>query len=264
MDYLRADDFLLRPLPNHLFQRDNSAWIYDGLSINPMAKPARTAGDDQLPGRLQLPPDVRATPAPTFLYGNDSAVARTGDHRGRRRHRHRQPRRDDRHGRAHHAARHRDPGSQPVRSRLRVDKVIAVELPRARAFMHLDTAHDDGRPRRLQRLPVPARRAALVHPQPRTATGGDFTLEENDDLFAELSPRRSASTRSACCGRRSTRWAPEREQWDDGNNFLAVAPGVILGYERNTTTNRYLTDAGIESSPSSAPSSAAAAAVRGA
>ena len=40
-DTLRADDFLLAPLPNHLFQRDNSCWIYGGVSINPMAKPAR-------------------------------------------------------------------------------------------------------------------------------------------------------------------------------------------------------------------------------
>jgi arginine deiminase len=38
---LRADDFVLPPLPNHLFQRDNSCWIYGGVSINPMAKPAR-------------------------------------------------------------------------------------------------------------------------------------------------------------------------------------------------------------------------------
>ena len=38
----------------------------------------------------------------------------------------------------------------------------------------------------------------------------------------------------------------QREQWDDGNNFLAVAPGVIFGYERNTTTNTYLADEGIE------------------
>ena len=36
-----ADDFLLAPLPNHLFQRDNSCWIYGGVSINPMAKLAR-------------------------------------------------------------------------------------------------------------------------------------------------------------------------------------------------------------------------------
>ncbi len=40
-DMLRADDFVLTPLPNHLFQRDNSCWIYGGVTINPMAKPAR-------------------------------------------------------------------------------------------------------------------------------------------------------------------------------------------------------------------------------
>jgi arginine deiminase len=37
-----------------------------------------------------------------------------------------------------------------------------------------------------------------------------------------------------------------REQWDDGNNFLAVSPGVVIGYERNTVTNRFLADSGIE------------------
>ena len=36
----------------------------------------------------------------------------------------------------------------------------------------------------------------------------------------------------------------EREQWDDGNDFLAVAPGVMFGYERNTTTNTFLRKAG--------------------
>ena len=45
------------------------------------------------------------------------------------------------------------------------------------------------------------------------------------------------------------RRAAEREQWDDGNNFLAVEPGVVLGYERNTTTNRYLEEHGIDRHP---------------
>ena len=71
MDYLRADDFLLRPLPNHLFQRDNSAWIYDGLSHQPDGQARPQARDDQLPRRLQLPPDVPRRRVP-FLYGNDS------------------------------------------------------------------------------------------------------------------------------------------------------------------------------------------------
>jgi arginine deiminase len=38
----------------------------------------------------------------------------------------------------------------------------------------------------------------------------------------------------------------EREQWDDGNNTLALAPGVVVAYERNVRTNAHLRDAGIE------------------
>src|SRR5882762_11658008 len=41
----------------------------------------------------------------------------------------------------------------------------------------------------------------------------------------------------------------EREQWDDGNNTLALAPGVVVAYERNTETNARLADAGIEVLP---------------
>ena len=41
----------------------------------------------------------------------------------------------------------------------------------------------------------------------------------------------------------------EREQWDDGNNTLALAPGVVVAYDRNTETNARLTDAGIEVLP---------------
>ena len=51
------------------------------------------------------------------------------------------------------------------------------------------------------------------------------------------SPRRSASTRSASSSADEDARAAEREQWDDANNFLTVAPGVVVGYERNTVTN---------------------------
>jgi arginine deiminase len=37
-----------------------------------------------------------------------------------------------------------------------------------------------------------------------------------------------------------------REQWDDGNNVLAVAPGVVVAYERNVDTNQRLRDDGVE------------------
>jgi arginine deiminase len=56
---LRADDFVLTPLPNHLFQRDNSCWIYGGVTINPMAMPARQRESLHTRAIYQLPPDVR-------------------------------------------------------------------------------------------------------------------------------------------------------------------------------------------------------------
>ena len=42
------------------------------------------------------------------------------------------------------------------------------------------------------------------------------------------------------------RYQQEREQWDDGNNVVALSPGVVLGYDRNTYTNTLLRKAGIE------------------
>lgn len=41
-------------------------------------------------------------------------------------------------------------------------------------------------------------------------------------------------------------FAAEREQWDDGNNVVAIEPGVVIGYDRNTYTNTLLRKAGIE------------------
>ncbi|MGZ4706377.1 MAG: arginine deiminase, partial [Acidimicrobiales bacterium] len=70
LEYLADDDFLLAPLPNHLFQRDNSAWVYDGLSVNPMSKPARKR--ETINSRLvwNFHPMFRESP-PHFYYGND-------------------------------------------------------------------------------------------------------------------------------------------------------------------------------------------------
>ena len=128
-----------------------------------------------------------------------------------------------------------------------VDTVIAVELPRQRAFMHLDTA-----------MTMVDRDAFSVYPYlpaelrsfTLTATGesGDFTLAENPDLFAAVAEALGID-KVRVLRTPIDKMGAQREQWDDGNNFLAVSPGVILGYERNTTTNRYLTDEGIEIIP---------------
>jgi arginine deiminase len=244
LKYLDPDDFLLAPLPNHLFQRDNSAWVYDGLSINPMAKTARRR--ETINSRLvyNFHPMFRSADPPLHVYyGNDSenhepATCEGGDvlvigngavmvGMGERT----TPQGVEFLTREYFAH-----GS--------VTKVIAVELPKTRAFMHLDTA-----------MTMIDRDAFSVYPHlPDTlrsftltpvGTGGDYRVEENTELFPVVADAlgveklRVLRTPIDILG-------AQREQWDDGNNFLAVSPGVIFGYERNTTTNTFLRKNGIE------------------
>jgi arginine deiminase len=244
IDYLRDDDFLLRPLPNHLFQRDNVAWIYDGVSINPMAKSARKR--ETINSRVIYNFHPMFARKVNFLYGNDSlahdpSTIEGGDvtvignravmiGMGERT----TPQGVETLARALFAA-----GS--------ADRVIAVEIPRERAFMHLDTA-----------MTMIDRDAFSVYPYipsdlrsftlTAVGEGGDFKLEENADLFTVVAIALGLD-KVRVLRTPIDKMGAQREQWDDGNNFLAVAPGVVLGYERNTTTNRYLTDEGIEIIP---------------
>jgi len=245
MDYLRDDDFLLRPLPNHLFQRDNAAWIYRGLSINPMAKPARKRETINSRVVYNFHPLFTAEPI-EFLYGNDGlhhdpATVEGGDIAVI----------GNRTVMIGMGERSTPQGVETLSRQLfrggDVDRVIVVELPRARAFMHLDTA-----------LTMIDRDAFSVYPYlpaelrsftlDRVGDGGEFKLEENVELFSVVAESLGVE-RLRILRTPIDRMGAEREQWDDGNNFLAVAPGVVLGYERNTTTNKYLTSEGIEILP---------------
>ena len=122
--------------------------------------------------------------------------------------------------------------------------MIAVELPKTRAFMHLDTA-----------MTMIDRDAFSVYPYlPDTlrsftltpvGTGGDYRVEENSELFPVVADAVGVekAARAAHADRRARRAAGavgRREQ------LPGVAPGVIFGYERNTTTNTFLRKNGIE------------------
>src|SRR3954454_352515 len=140
LEYLDDDDFLLPPLPNHLFQRDNSAWVYDGVSVNPMSKPARKRETVHSQAIYRYHPmfaaerdrfrfwygDDDETHEPATCEGGDILVIGNGAvmvGMGERT----TPQGIEALARAWFAG-----GS--------VRQVIAVELPKTRAFMHLDTA----------------------------------------------------------------------------------------------------------------------------
>jgi arginine deiminase len=244
MDYLDHDDFLLAPLPNHLFQRDNSAWIYDGLSINPMRKAARKRETVNSRVVYNFHPMFKAGGF-AFLYGNDSlshdpATIEGGDILVI----------GNRAVMIGMGERTSPQGIELLARRLfereTVDSIIVVELPKSRSFMHLDTAMT-----MLDRdvfcvypyLPDSLRSYTLL-----PSGGGTYKVELNHDLFDVV----AAALRLDSIRVLRTpidRMGAQREQWDDGNNFLALAPGVVMGYERNTTTNAYLADQGIEVVP---------------
>lgn len=244
-DCLRDDDFLLRPLPNHLFQRDNAAWVYGGLSINPMAKRARKRETINSRVVYNFHPMFRDAGFP-FLYGNDSVPHEPATLEG-----------GDVTVIGHRAAmigmgERSTPQGVEILSRSlfsggAVDRVIAVELPRERAFMHLDTAMtmvDRDTFSVYPYLPTALRSFTLTS----RAAGGGFTIEENRELFAAVATALGID-KVRVLRAPIDKMGALHEQWDDGNNFLAVAPGVILGYERNTATNRFLTDQGIKVIP---------------
>ena len=240
--HLQDDDFLLTPLPNHLFQRDNSAWVYDGLSVNPMAMTARKR--ETLNSRVIYAfHPLFADAGLRFYYGNDDLVHEPATVEG-----------GDilvlGHGVVLVGMGERTT-PQGVEALARswfasgqVRQVIVMELPKARAFMHLDTAMtmvDVDAFSVYPYLPEELRSFTLTP----NSDQGDFKVAENVDFFATLGEA-LAVDRLRVLRAPIDRAGAAREQWDDGNNFLAIAPGVIVGYERNTTTNRVLTEQGIE------------------
>ncbi len=241
MDHLGANDFVLAPLPNHLFQRDNSAWVYDGLSINPMMKQARKRETVNSQVIYNFHPMFTGSVA-TFLYGNECvnyepATIEGGDvtvigngavmiGMGERT---------------------TAEGVEFLTRRLfqtgTASRVIVVELPKTRSCMHLDTVMTmlDQESFSVYPLLPDEMRSFLLRP---LGDGGDYTVQENATLFPVVADALGVD-KVRVLRTPIDEMGAQREQWDDGNNFLAISPGVVMGYERNTTTNEYLTDQGI-------------------
>ena len=241
-DMLRADDFVLPPLPNHLFQRDNSCWIYQGVSVNPMAKPARQRETLHSRAIYRFHPMFAHADFARY-YGDDDANHQPASVEG-----------GDVHVLGHGAVmvgmgeRSTPMAVELLASALflagQASQVIAVELPASRAMMHLDTV-----------LTMLDRDTFVQYPylerQPRswtlTPNGDDYTVSvmRNHDLWETVAEVLEVDKVTVLSTDEDIR-AAEREQWDDGTNYLAVAPGVIVGYERNVATNTMLRKHGLE------------------
>ena len=241
-DTLRADDFLLPPLPNHLFQRDNSCWIYGGVSVNPMAKPARQRETLHSRAIYRYHPMFAGADFVTY-YGDDDSSHLPATVEG-----------GDVHVLGNGAVligmgERTTPMAVEILARAlfasgQARTVLAVDLPKTRAMMHLDTVMtmvDVGTfviypyfDRRLRSWTLTAEGPGL-----------ELAVSRNHNLWDALATALGLDKVTVLATDEDIR-AAEREQWDDGTNYLAVAPGVVMGYERNVPTNTMLRKHGIE------------------
>ena len=241
-DMLRADDFLLPPLPNHLFTRDNSCWVYGGVSVNPMAKPARQRETLHVRAVYRYHPLFAGSGFITY-YGDDDTSHLPASVEG-----------GDVHVLGHGTVligmgERTTPMAAEILSRAlfasaQATRVIAIELPKSHAMMHLDTVMTMIDHTTFVLYPYIDR-----HMRSWTITPGgpeaDLTVTHNRSLWDTLAEALGVDAVTVLITDEDVR-AAEREQWDDGNNYLAVAPGVILGYDRNVATNTMLRKHGIE------------------
>jgi arginine deiminase len=238
-----SGDLLVPPLPNFLFQRDPSSWIFNGVTLNPMAKPARRPETAYLEAIYKHHPmfaeedfhvwygGVEEDWGPATVEGGDvmplgKGVAMIG--MGER----------------------TSPQAVALIARElfkhdAAELVLAVMLPRMRSYMHLDTV-----------MTMVDRDAVTLYPDVVEAARV-WTVRPGDDPDIPVTEEFDGGVIDAlqeALGIDSMRVIPTggdtfetaREQWDDGNNLVCLEPGVVVAYERNVDTNTRLRKEGIE------------------
>jgi arginine deiminase len=235
--------FLIPPIPNTLFQRDPSCWIYGGVTCNPMFWPARRPETLLQRAVYKFHPEFRAGDF-RFWFGDSDgdfalATIEGGDvmpigkgvvlvGMGERT--------------------TRQAVTQVARELFRhnaATRVIACLMPKSRAAMHLDTVFTfcDREVCTVFSDVVDQIRCYSIYP---SGGDGEFDIRlENKPLLA-VAQEALGLDRLEAIGTGGDAWVMEREQWDDGNNVVAIEPGVVVGYDRNTHSNTLLRKAGIE------------------
>jgi arginine deiminase len=235
------NEFVLPPLPNQLFTRDSSCWIYGGVTLNPMYFTARRKETLNMAAIYRFhpsfaggdftiwwgdPPDVSRGSA--MLEGGD--VMPVGDGivlvgMGER-------------------TTYQAVGqlAQSLFDHGAATRVIAAKMPRERASMHLDTVFTF-----CDRDVVTVYQPAIDAIRPISYYPGDdgvhIVIEDGSWIDVVREALDLPGLRVIPTGGNSFEQA--REQWDDGNNVVALEPGVVVAYNRNEYTNEQLRNAGI-------------------
>jgi len=236
-------DFVLVPLPNHLFTRDTTCWIYNGVSLNPMYWPARRQETLNIATIYKFHPDFKNEPFEVW-FGNV----------------------DQDHGNARMEGGDVMPignktaliGMSERTTRQAIgqlastlfakgaaERVIVARMSRDRAHMHLDTVFTfcDRDLVTIYEPVVSKIEAFTVQPGNKS---GELHVTKEEKPFVEVVADALGLKQLRVVTTGGDELEAEREQWEDGNNVVALEPGVVVAYDRNDDTNTKLRKAGIE------------------
>ena len=241
--------FVLPPLPNSLFTRDSSCWIYGGVSINPMYWPARRREAINMAAIYKAHP-MFADGGFEFWYPP------TGD--------------DDRFNVEDFGLASLEGGdveiigngavaigmSERTQGRMieqiaralfakgAATRVIAAVMTKDRAHMHLDTVFTLLDRDKATAFPKVVEGIRSISIRPGEKEGTLDVREDADFLSAVADALGIPKLTVVATG--GDAYQQQREQWDDGNNVVALEPGVVVAYERNTFTISKMREAGVE------------------
>ncbi|AHG41290.1 arginine deiminase [Pseudomonas syringae CC1557] len=243
-EFVGHSSFILPPLPNTQFTRDTTCWIYGGVTLNPMYWPARRQETLLAAAIYKFHPQFTSADFEIWYGDPDqdhgNATLEGGDvmpigngvvliGMGER-------------------SSHQAIGQLATRlfKSKAVERVIVAGLPKSRAAMHLDTVFSFCDRDLVTIFPEVVNQivAFSLRPDERKPGGIDIRREEGTFLDTVAKALNLKALRVVETGGNS--FAAEREQWDDGNNVVALEPGVVIGYDRNTYTNTLLRKAGVE------------------
>ena len=243
-DVLGHTSFILPPLPNTQFTRDTTCWIYGGVTLNPMYWPARRQETLLTTAIYKFHPEF--TNADFQIWYGDPIVD---------------------HGNASLEGGDVMPigkgvvligmGERTSRQAIgqlaqnlfknkAVERVIVAGLPKSRAAMHLDTVFSFCNHDLVTIFPEVVNKIVAFSLYPDESRNGGIAVVQEEGSFVDVVGKALGLKKLRVVETGGNAFAAEREQWDDGNNVVALEPGVVIGYDRNTYTNTLLRKAGVE------------------